>query len=660
MRGVADTSWLEALPTIGVALLVIFVPGVVAALLLRCRPATALASGPVLTVTAISLGGIAAALADVRWGAGPLALSVLALWVVCAALGLLPFVRARAHRAEGADEGADEGPLWPLLAGAAVGLAGVAATLVSVSRSADAFPQHPDTVFHLSTVRWMLQTGDVSTLDAGGYANGTGTGFYPAGFHAVATTVGQLSGATVVTSVSATVLVTAGLVWPLGLMLLARRVLGPTVAVTLSAAVASIAFTAFPYWFLGYGVLWPNLFGQALLPAVLAAVVALANGPDRWNGLALLALAVPGLAIAHPNALIALVVLGVVIAVFALFRAGWVLRGRPGRAVGAVVGAVLLLAVVAGGWIAATTQAASMRASNPPGPEMPWSEALVDIVLFSPRNLDHLWAPAVGVAVGLVVVAVRHTRQLWVVAGFLAVATLYVLSTAVDDSATRTLTWPWYNNPPRLAALLVVPAALLLAAALDAAVQGVIALSRRWRPLGARPIGATTVTAAVCAAYLVVSLGADTRAHRDLLHGFFDEHADSAWVTRSELGDLTRLGRQIPRDAVVAANPYNGGSYLYLVSGRHLLYPSEKAMTDGDLRLLGRKLDDIGRDPEVCAAARRHHVDFVITGGHSSTFGPSRDKAYNGLSAVSLSPAFQYVTGAGPYRLYKVVGCAGS
>lgn len=647
MRGVADTSWLEALPTIGVALLVLFVPGVVAALVLRCRPSTALATGPVLTVTAISLGGVAADVAGVRWGLTTLALSVVALWVVCAVAGLVPPLRARTG----------DGPLWPLLAGAAVGLAGVAATLVSVSRSADAFPQHPDTVFHLSTTRWMLQTGDVSSLDAGGYANGTGTGFYPAAFHAVATTVAQLSGATVVTSVSATVLVTAGLVWPLGLMLLARRVLGPTVAVTLSAAVASVAFTAFPYWFLGYGVLWPNLLGQALLPAMLAAVVALANGPDRWNGLALLALGLPGLAIAHPNALIALAVLGVLIGVFALVRGGWVLRGRPLRSAAAVGAAVVLAGLVVAGWVAATAQASSMRESNPPGPEMPWSEALLDVVLFAPRNLDYLWAPAVLVACGLVVVAVRHTRQLWVVAGFLAVGALYLLSTAVDNDATRTLTWPWYNNPPRLAALLVVPAALLVAAALAAGADGLQRLSsRRLR----RPMGAGAATAAVCAAYLVVSVGADTRAHRDLLDNFFNERSASAWVTQAELAALGELGRKIPSDAVVAANPYNGGSYLYLVSGRRLLYPSEKSMAEGDLQLLGRRLDEIGRDPEVCAAARRQHVSHVLTGGTSSSFGPSRDRAYAGLPGVSLYPAFEYVAGAGPYRLYRVVDCAGS
>ena len=645
MTGVADTTWLDAVPTIGVAALVLFVPGVVAALLLRCRPSTALASGPVLTVTAICLGGVVAALADARWGFATLALSVVALWVVCGLAGLVPPLRARAA----------EGPLWPLLVGAGIGLAGVAATLVSVSRSADAFPQHPDTVFHLSTTRWMLETADVSSLDAAGYANATGTGFYPAAFHAVATTVAQLSGATVVTSVSATVLVTAGLVWPLGLMLLARRVLGPTVEVTLSAAVASVAFSAFPYWFFGYGVLWPNLMGQALLPAMLAAVVALVGRTDRANAAVVLVLGLPGLALAHPNALIALGIMGVLIVVFALVRGSWSARHRPLVSVGTAVAALAVAAAAAAVWAAATTRSGSMRESNPPGPEMSRQDALLDVLLFAPRDADRLWVPAVLVLAGVVVVALRHRSQLWLPTALAVVGGLYFLNAAVDTGATRLLTWPWYNNTPRLAALVVVPAAVLLAAALAAAVDALQDLVPRRRPLGA-----TAATAAVCAAYLVVTLGADTRAHRNLVDTFFNERSSNTWVTRSELAALRELGRKLPQDAVVAENPYNGGSYLYLVSGRRLLYPSEKAMTEGDLKLLGRELDEVGRNPEVCAASRRQHVSHVLTGGTSSSFGPSRNKAYAGLSAVSLSPAFEYVAKAGPYRLFKIVDCAGS
>ena len=651
MRGVADTSWLEALPAIAVALLVLFLPGVVAALLLRCRPATALGVGPALSVTAISLGGVAAAAVGLGWGTGTFALVVAALWVFAGLAGLV-----RRLRPTGPD-----GPLWPMLVGAVLALGAVAAVLLPLSGSADSFPQHPDTVFHLSDTRWMLEQRDISALHAAGYASPSGTGFYPAAFHGVAATVALLSSATVVTSVSATVLVSAGLVWPLGLMLLARRVLGPSIAVTVTAALASVAFTAFPYWLLGYGVLWPNLLGQALLPAMLAVVVAVVWGPDRWSAAVLLGLGVPGLALAHPNALIALALLSLVIGVFALAGLAWQQRHRPLRAGATVGGIVVGLLATAAAWQIVTARAGAMRASNPKGPEMPWRDALLDVLLFAPRDARYLWVPGVLVVCGLVVVAVRHRRGLWVVGGFLLAAGLYLGLTAVDNEATRLATWPWYNNSPRLAALLVVPAALLATAALAAAADGLERLFRRHTPLAASATtAAAAATAAVCAAYLVLSVGGEVRAHRALLDDFFDQKRPSAWVTDAELAALRDLGRQLPADAVVAANPLSGGSYLYLVSGHRLLYPSEKAMTKGDLQLLGRRIDDIGTDPKVCAAARRHDVTHVLTGGKPTTFGPNRKAAYAGLAAVPGSPAFEEIGQSGPYRLYRITACAGA
>jgi hypothetical protein len=281
------------------------------------------------------------------------------------------------------------------------------------------------------------------------------------------------------------------------------------------------------------------------------------------------------------------------------------------------------------------------------------SEALLDVLLFAPRSAEYLWVPAALVLAGLVVVVLRHRQQLWLPVAFLAVGGLYYLNTAVDSETTRLLTWPWYNNAPRLSALLVVPAAVLATAALAAAASGLERLVSRWRPLGG-----TAATAAVAAAYLLVSLGGSTPAHQALLEPFFKEKADYAWADRSELGALRELGRQLPADARVAANPYSGGSFLYLVSGRRVLYTSEKAMAAGDLQLIGRKIDEIGSDPEVCAAVRRQGVTHVLTGGTPSSFGPNRDKRYAGLAGVSLSPDFEYVTQAGPFRLFRVVGCA--
>ena len=65
--------------------------------------------------------------------------------------------------------------------------------LVSVSMPAmwgmgrpDGLPNQPDTMFHLNTIRLMLDTGDASSLHAAALNSPTGSGFYPAAFHDIA------------------------------------------------------------------------------------------------------------------------------------------------------------------------------------------------------------------------------------------------------------------------------------------------------------------------------------------------------------------------------------------------------------------------------------------------------------------------------------------
>ncbi len=98
------------------------------------------------------------------------------------------------------------------------------------------------------------------------------------------------------------------------------------------AGLVSAAFTSFPFILMGWGVLWPNLLGTALLPGVLGpalvAVGCVAPVPGLPRRLAVVVTlgAVPGLALAHPNALVSLV-LFVVLAVGTRFA----LRVAPGR-----------------------------------------------------------------------------------------------------------------------------------------------------------------------------------------------------------------------------------------------------------------------------------------------------------------------------------------
>jgi hypothetical protein len=697
MIGPSASSFSAALPIGAVALVVLVLPGWVAARLVGVRGFAALATGPAVSVTTITLGGVAASLLGFGWRPAMLLGVVLLTWLVALGVGrLLPRPGGHAGRRRrppvpDVGEPAPADPvtvrgrlravvgewLWPLV-GLAVAAVGLAVAFLPVAGRPSSFPQQPDTVFHLSTVQWMLDRHDISVLNAAGYVYGSPR-FYPAGFHDVVVSVLQLcdalgiGGATPVVGSTMVALATASIIWPLGCLLLARTVLGPGLAVMLATGVTATAFSAFPLWLMGYGVLWPNLLGYALMPAALACLVvavrpAGASPRVAWpTGAAWVVLAVglPGIALAHPNALISVAVLGLLVVLDAALTKGFTWRRtRTRHALGLVAGAVVGAAVIAAGYALVTQRMTAMRASNPLGPEMSVGTAVDQAVLGSPRGAPPLYVLGALVLIGALVLLVRGHGRRWVVAALLATGALYVVVVGVDSEATRWFTWPWYNNPPRLAALIALPGVLCASAALT-----LPATAWRWWS-GRRSAGSPTseprwvdgvalALAVLLPAGFVVATGGYVRQHRDMIDRYWHPSVYRSWASPGELNALRQLATHIGPDDVTAANPWNGATYLYLVSGRTLLIPSEKVRGVADRALLADRLDQVGSDQTVCVAARLARVRFVITGGRPFSSGSTEWKTYPGIDAVPSSPAFTKVAAAGPYTLWQLTSCAG-
>jgi hypothetical protein len=713
--GASAASWTAALPIGAAALLVLVLPGWVAARLLGVRGFAGLAVGPAVSVTMITLGGVAASLLGIGWRPVTLLGAVLLTWLVALGVGMLlrrpggyAGRRRRPSASPDVGEPATRGAvtargrlgslvgewLWPLV-GLAVAAVGLAVAFLPVAGRPSSFPQQPDTVFHLSTVQWMLDRHDISVLHAAGYVYGSPR-FYPAGFHDVVVSVLQLcgavgiGGATPVVGSTMVALATAAIVWPLGCLLLARVVLGPGLALMLATGVTATAFSAFPLWLMGYGVLWPNLLGYALMPAALACLAVAVRPPHlcptqtaveasgsglsgakrlEWSKPAwvLLAVGLPGIALAHPNALISVAVLGLLVVLDAVLTRAWAWRRtRPAHAVGLLAAALVGTALVAAGYALVTQRMTAMRVSNPPGPEMSLRTALEQAVLGSPRGAPPLHVLGVIVLLGALVLLVRGRGRRWVVAALLLTAGLYVMVVGIDSETTRWFTWPWYNNPPRLAALLVLPGVLCAATAL-----ALPATALRWwsgRRSAGSPTSGTKAKAGVAAvavglavlvpAGFVVATGGYVDQHRDIIDRYWHPAASRSWASTGELAALRELATHIgPRD-VTAANPWNGGTYLYLVSGRELLIPTEKVRGVEDRSLLADRLDEVGTDAAVCAAVERHQVRFVITGGWPAGGGGASEQ-YPGIDAVPTSDAFARVATAGPYTLWRLTSCAG-
>jgi hypothetical protein len=653
-----STSWAQAVLPVLVSAALLFIPGTVFARLLGAPLLLAASVAPAVSTTVLSLAGLAAGRLELPWTP----------WSALVATGLAWLLAVVLRRALRRWTDQDAAPRRAAPSGtAAVGLATlgglavttvvVSAVLVFVSRTPDHFPQHPDTIFHLAAARWMVEHQDISALHAMAVINDGLAGAYPAAFHGIVATTAMVTDTNVVVASSAVVLVTAALVWPLGMMLLARALFGDRPEVALSAAVASVLFTGYPFALMGFGVLWPNLFGQTLLPSLIALTMAAAVrlAPHAAPMMAavpagvIAVLGLPGLLLAHPNAFITYFVIAYLVLATATLGRAWSERARPGRSALLVAAVVVTTAVAGLAWY--VVRRPGMLATGERGPELSEREALLDTLQFSPRDVEPLVLAAVLVAVGAAWILVRGRGARWVVAALLLFQGLFFLNVGVDNDLARLLTWPWYNNAFRLAAVAVLPAALAAAAGLVGIGALLAAPLRRWRAAGL-----VTSTAAVVALLLATQAYVDQ--HRGFLDGYFFPGRARSWASDAELRALRTLATHIPQDALTAANPWNGGTYLYVVSGRRVLVPTEKALRPGDRELLAASLDQAGSDPEVCAAARRQNVEFALTGGVPFLWAEDRVELYRGIDAVGSSDAFTKVATAGPYTLYRLTGCA--
>lgn len=659
------TTWAQVVPTVLVVAALLFVPGAVMARILGASLLTSISLAPVISTTVLAGAGMAVAGLGISWGLAPLAGSVLAAWICAATVAHLTGRRLSSHRRrregeKSAQEACDRRHVAYATAGGVVfAVVVVAAVLVPLSVTPDHFPQHPDTIFHLGTARWMVEQRDASVLDANGFLSGTGTSGYPAAFHVVSSSTALIGGTNVVVATSACVLVLAGVVWPLGMMLLGRALFGSRADVTAATAVTSVLFTAFPFAMMGYGVLWPNLFGQSLLPAAvaLAMAVVVRIAPHRHAVLppapaaVLLLTSLPGLTLAHPNATVSLLVLVYLILLVGVLRRVWEARRTPGPLRTRLLGIALAMSAPAIAFTALRRE--SMVRSRPLGPEEGLRAALVDTLFFAPRQGAPLVLLSVVVGLGAVSLMRRNRGAGWVVAALILCLSLFFLNVAVDSPEVRYLTWPWYNDPIRLAAISVLPAALCASA-------GVLAVGAIAAPhLRRLPSARMATTGAVLTA-LVLGTGAYIGPHRDFLQGYFTPSPARSWASDDELRALNHLARYIPPGAVTAANPWNGATYLYVTSGRRLLIPTEKALTRGDRTLLAAQLDRVGTSVEVCEAARRQGVEYAITGGQPfATVGARRLAQYRGIDKVGDSSAFVPIAKEGPYRLYALADCAG-
>jgi len=405
----------------------------------------------------------------------------------------------------------------------------------------DRWPQTFDAVFHLSAADHVVRTRDGSALTLGTLvAPERSHGFYPAAWHDLVSLVATTTGVPVPVAANAVALVAVAVAWPLGCVALARVAVGPDPVVSAAAGVLAAGVAASPVLLTAYGTLWPNALATALLPAVLALVADLAGlGPARsapvLGGTLLLAVAGVGLTLAHPNAVVSLLVL----AAPAIVIGTWG-RGRRWRAT-----TVAASAVIAWGLLLSPAFDAQRGTSWPARQRM--GQAVGEWLTLSPQRVPIPLVLAALCLVGCAVVWRRPSRR-WLLAVHGTAGLLFVLVSGSDSRLSRLVSAAWWDDPFRLAALVGVAGVPLAAIGFAAGAERLAALVRVPGRAAATGLVASTLLAVVALASGGLYVADTVR----VVHGWY---GPDAMVGAAERGLLVRLPEMVPRGSVSSATP---------------------------------------------------------------------------------------------------------
>jgi hypothetical protein len=650
-------NWFEAVPAMGVTVAWLLLPGLAIGYLAGLRGIAAWGFAPVTSIALIASTAVVLEKAGVEWNA----LVVLVVCVaVAAVVGAVAFgLRRRKIFA------ADPDPRSVTVAGFVGLLPGVVLGMVAVVlaiRTPDALSQTYDALFHYNALAYINDSHQASSLTLATLGNPeVGGVFYPAAWHDLGSLLMMSTGVSIPVAANLVTVVAAVFVWPLSCLLLARQLFGRNIAAMAVTGTLSAGFAAFPWDLLGFGVLWPNLLGMSFAPAALAVVFTVTgwvsdDAIGKGRGWLAVLVAVVAAGFAHPNVLFSVGVLALFPIGARLGARAWELRkaGRTVRGLVEVVTVVLFLGFV--WWYTATAPAfANTRDQYWPPFETP-AAAFGEVVLNATHSADALWLLSIVVILGFVAARREWPILRLVVAGHLATTFLYVLTAAINRPDTRKFTGYWYNDSHRLAAMLPITAVPLAVGGILFIAAKVLVRSAETTSLLHGRTG-TAVSVALVALLVLVTGGLYPTDREGRVAAGYEVIEKEQLVNEETQDFIERIKDEIPADALVAGNPFNGSAMLWSLADREVLFPHFRSVQSRQQDYVAGHLDEAGTNPRVCQAVNDLGIDYLFVGGSRFRTVDPKWEYYEGLADPRSKPGFELVDTDGDSKLYRITAC---
>lgn len=654
-------AWLGTTAPFLVLLATIYLPGAVLVAVFARRIWVIVGLAPLISAGVLGIAALATGSGRVEWGFRPLIAVVGILLVLALAARQMLVARGRLRSGQRYTLRLDRMSIIAIACALLINGIVVVCQYIKPVNGPESVIQLYDTPFHFSVIRWILDSGDASPLHSAAVDGATsGSTFYPSLWHAWVALGYSSAGGSLALAVNASLLVVLTTVWPIGVAVLTRTVLGPgrQRAVVVSLGVAGL-FSVFPWLFLSFGVLYSNLFSYALAPEFIALILLLlrsrAGTKEHWlPSAAGVALGFVAFALAQPNTLFTVAVLTYPYLCVRLTEAVPA-RVRYRRAIQGLV-VVLFSGAVAAMWKTVHDLPFMARTVTWQWPafDTPWG-AIRSVIDLGMNQSPPQPLLAALVLVGLATLLFSRCR--WIIVSYLLMATLYVLASSTSGWFRDLATGFWYHDSTRLSAALVIVLVPILAVGIDTTVS--LVTPKRFH-------GETRllfVTLCVVSVVAAVTLTGQALGLRRTSLSIDSDGSTQRFVDSGELAFMEQVRQAVGPDAVIANNPYDGSAFGYSMLNIDVLFRSFPgnwiSPLGSDYSSVMSGLSDLGDNPTVvCPAVERLGVGYVLhLGNNQKTLNYDPD-SWKGIDdVVGTTDGFQVVLKDGNMVLYKIVGC---
>ena len=682
--------WLQLLVAFLLAVVLLFVPGVLVARAARFSPVQCLGYGPLASIA----GYTVACLVFERLGVPT---NVMTVAGGVAAFALLAFVLAAFVRRWRQLPTADD-PLgtahrfgWLQLVAPylAVSLLVSIVLFLKPMHGADVFVQAFDNVSHLGTIRSALNAELLDPLGAVGYYTAVdeasspfaeGYAFYPEMWHMLVAMVASFLGDAISVSINAVNYAFSFVVMPLGAAVLFSELFGSDRRMVLLGALACVAFEAFPWEMLVYGPLYPNMAAFALVPAMVSLLLVLLKSDKigraaRLKSGAFFLVGMVSCASIQPNAVFTVGVLVMPYLVLKASRLPERLKWARGKLLRwrFIFGAVAAAAICAV-WVFMyelpvlyTMVHCSWRSISGIG------RTLYDIVLLG--LVRHPVQPVVALLVIAGIVRTCRQREwLWLSFSYLFCCVMYFACAATDGFWDSFLTGFWYTDQYRIAAMMALAGMPLFALGLDWLLDGV---SRAVAKRGASETVRGRVAPAIAVALVAVLVFFPTPSSKDdnafkTAFGRFRERVAYLYDAHSfrhlsfeELQFAEKAQEIVGGNGLIANEPFDGSVYLYGGIDAPVYYKNLRGFggesETSDSVLIREHLNEIADNAAVQQAVRDTNVHYVLqldkdnVEEQPTRHGGYHEGQWTGISSIDDdTPGFTLVLSDDDMRLYKI------